>query len=82
MHYHALQHLNSVFLTEYLMVTYRRMMLGCMIDPQASILAVILTAIEEAALRCTMFYRDKFFNWLQGLPELTGADLKHQVSPF
>ena len=82
MHYHVLRPLNSAFFLENIMVTYRRMMLGCMIDPQATILAVILTALEEAALRSTMVYRDNFFNWLQGLPELSGAELEHQVSSF
>ncbi len=82
MHYHALTTLSMPFELEYIMVMYRRMMLGCMVDPQASILAVILTAIEEAILRSTMVYRDNFFNWLQGRPELTGAELEHQVSPF
>ena len=82
MHYHMLSRLNMSFLLENIMVTYRRMMLGCMIDPQATILAVILTALEEAALRSTMVYRDNFFNWLQGLPELSGAELEHQVSSF
>ena len=82
MHYHTFARLNMSFLLENILVTYRRMMLGCMIDPQATILAVILTALEEAVLRSTMVYPDTFFNWLQGLPELSGAELEHQVSSF
>ena len=79
MHYHALGSMGSAYNLEYIMVMYRRVMIGCMIDASASIVAVVFTAMEEALLRSTMVYRDRFFAWLQGLSEPTEAELEHKV---
>ena len=67
------------FLLENIMVMYRRVMIGCMIDPVASILAVILMALEEVIFRSTMVYRDNFFDWLRGRREATGPELEYKV---
>ena len=58
------------------MVMYRRMMLGAMNDPAATILTVAVTGLEEAILRCTMVYRDELWDWLTGVEKPTGAKLK------
>ena len=78
-HYHALKMMHSPFILEFVFVMYRRQMLGCMVDPTANILAVVVTALEEAIMRSTMVQRDNFFRWLQGLPELKGTELEHMV---
>ena len=82
MHYHSLVSMNAAFALEYILVMYRRMMIGCMIDPAASIVAVVLTALEEAIMRTTMVSRDNFFNRLMGRPETTGAELEEKVGSF
>ena len=64
---------------EYIFVMYRRQMLGCMIHPTSSIIAVVTMALEEAVFRSTMVQRDKFFRWMRGLPELKGAELEEMV---
>ena len=79
MHYHALAEMSKAFLLEFVFVMYRRQMLGCMINPTFSVLAIITTALEEALVRSTMVQRDTFFRWLQGLPELEGPELEHIV---
>ena len=78
-HYYAFKSMNTAYFLEHIMVMYRRVMIGCMVDASASIVAVLLTAVEEALLRSTMVYRDRFFAWLQGLPEPTEAELEHKV---
>ena len=78
-HYHALRSMHTSFILEFVFVMYRRQMLGCMVDPTANILAVVVTALEEAIMRSTMVQRDNFFRWLQGLPELKGTELEHMV---
>ena len=54
------------------------MMLGAMRDPSAVILAVVLTAVEEALLRSTMVFRDSFFRVLIGKKELSDAEFAFQ----
>ena len=78
-HYHALSTMHTSFILEFCFVMYRRQMLGCMVDPTANILAVVVTALEAAIMRSTMVQRDNFFRWLQGLPELKGTELEHMV---
>ena len=56
-HYFALVNMNSPFMLENIFVMYRRCMLGAMRDPSAIILAVVLTAVEEAILRSTLVHR-------------------------
>ena len=53
-------------------------MLGAMQDPTAIVLAIVLTALEEAILRSTMVARDTYFRELLGLPELSDAELSYQ----
>ena len=79
MHYHDLNSMSSAFFLENIMVMYRRCMLGCMIDPTASVVAIVLTALEEAILRSTMVYRDHFIDRLMDRPEPTEAELEHKV---
>ena len=43
-----------------------RMMVGGMHDWRATIVTVVVTAIEEAALRCTVTHRDKLWDWAVG----------------
>ena len=56
-HYFALVAMNAAFGLEGIFVMYRRCMLGSMRDPSAVVLAIVLTALEEAILRSTMVYR-------------------------
>ena len=49
-------------------------MLGVMRDPSAIVLAIVLTALEEAIMRTTMVYRDNFFRKLMGKPEPSDAE--------
>ncbi len=65
-------------ITEEIMVMQRRMMLGAMRDPTATMLTIVVTGVEEAALRCTMDARDSFFEWLTGEDSPTGAQLKYK----
>ena len=82
MHYHMLRWGSKEYLVEYVMVMYRRVMVGHMLDPTASVVAVVLTAVEEAIMRSTLVQRDNLFDWLLGRPEATGADLEHKVRLF
>ena len=50
-------------------------MLGAMRDPTTTILAVVLTGIEEAVMRCTMAARDDLWDWLTGAEKPAGARL-------
>ena len=79
MHYHALGNMGTAFYLETVLVMQRRSMLGCMIDPTATIVAIVLTALEEAILRSTMVYRDQFFDKLTGRRKPTEAELRHKV---
>ena len=58
------------------MVMQRRMMLGAMQDPTATVLTIVVTGVEEAFLRCTMDTRDLYWDWLTGVDSPTGAKLK------
>ena len=73
--YWALRSIGTPSLLEEIMVVQRRMMLGAMHDPVASILTVAVTGIEEAVMRCTMVYRDQFWDWVTGQAEPTAAEL-------
>ena len=55
--YFALVVMSGSFALEHIFVMYRRCMLGSMRDPSAVVLAIVLTALEEAILRSTMVYR-------------------------
>ena len=44
-------------------------MLASMSNPYAALVAIVITALEEAVLRTTMVYRDDYFRWLIGAPE-------------
>ena len=57
---------------------YRRFMIGMMVDPGASIVAVVLTGLEEAIMRCTMVPRDKTYRFLVNEAELGGEADKRQ----
>ena len=75
MHYHALVQMNEAFLLENIFVLYRRTMIGAMTDPTAIILAVVLTALEEAILRSTVVHRDIVFRRFLSLPELNDTEI-------
>ncbi len=74
--YHALLEIYASSVLEEIMVMQRRMMLGGMRDPTATILTIILTAIEESVVRCTVVYRDEFWNWVTGRPKSTEAEIR------
>ena len=57
---------------------YRRTMLGAMQDPTAIVLAIVLTALEEAILRSTMIERDTLFREFLGMRDLSDAELSYQ----
>ena len=59
-------------------VMFRRTMLGAMRDPAAIILAVVLTALEEAILRSTMVFRDTLFHKWLSEPEMSDDELMYQ----
>ena len=46
-------------------------MLGVIVDPTAVVLALIITGLEEALMRCTIVHRDNFMRWLLGKKEAT-----------
>ena len=54
----------------------RRMMLGAMRDPVATVLAIVVTGVEEAVVRSTMVIRDHLWEWLSGQEEPVGAELR------
>ena len=56
------------------------MMIGAIVDPSAQVVAIVLTALEEAAFRSTMVARDTFIAWLFKGREMTGAELEQQRS--
>ena len=61
---------------EEMMIMQRRMMIGCMRDPVASMLTVVVTGLEEALVRSTMVYRDKFWDRITGNTEPTEAEIE------
>ena len=74
--YWALRSIATPSLLEEMMVMQRRMMLGAMRDPTASVLVVVVTGLEEAVVRCTMVYRDDLWDWITGKTEPTEAEIK------
>ena len=74
--YYALKRLSAACLLEEIMVMQRRMMLGGMRDPTATVLTIIVTGLEEALVRCTMVYRDELWDWISGRPHLSEAEVK------
>ena len=78
MHYHVLEQLNSTFLLEQIFGMYRRMMIGAIVDARFQIIAIVLTAIEEAILRSTMVFRDTLFAKLSYGKDWTDAELANQ----
>ena len=78
MKHHVLDQLGGAFLLESFFGMYRRMMIGAIIDPYAQVIAIVLTALEEAALRSTMVFRDTFFARIRDGREMTGPELELQ----
>lgn len=74
--YHALRSITSASILEEILVVQRRMMLGGMRDPTATVLTIVVNGLEEALVRCTMVYRDDFLDWVTGKPEPTEAEVK------
>ena len=74
--YHALRSIMMPSLLEEIMVMQRRMMLGAMRDPTASVLTIVVTGLEEALVRCTMVYRDEVWDWFTGKPEPNESEIK------
>ena len=48
------------YLCELILVMLRRMLIGGIVDPQYATIAILITGIEEALLRCTLMERDLF----------------------
>ena len=74
MHF-AMAALGGAHQLEAIFIMYRRMMLGIIKDPSTVMLAIVLTGLEEVIVRSTMVHRDRFFRWLQGLPDPTEEEL-------
>ena len=74
--YWALRSVTMPSMLEEIMVMQRRMMLGAMRDPTASVLTIVVTGLEEAVVRCTMVYRDEIWDWFSGRPEATESEIK------
>ena len=49
-------------------------MLGVIVDPTVVVLALIITGLEEALMRCTMVHRDNFMRWLLGKKDPTSEE--------
>ena len=74
--YWALRCIAVPSLLEEVMVMQRRMMLGAMRDPTASVLTIVVTGLEEALVRCTMVYRDELWDWITSKPKPTESEIK------
>ena len=74
--YWALKSIANTSFLEEMMVMQRRMMLGAMRDPTASVLTVVVTGLEEAVVRCTMVYRDDLCDWITGKSDSNESDIK------
>ena len=74
--YWALRLMTAATALEETLVIQRRMMLGSMQDPSATVLTIVVTGLEEAVVRCTMVHRDEFWDWLTGKPALTEAEIR------
>ena len=69
--YAFLESCRTPFLIEAVFIHYRRSMLGIIKDPTAQMLALVITGLEEALMRCTMMSRDSFMRWLLGTDDLS-----------
>ena len=76
--YILLNQTTSTAMLEEVMSIQRRMMLGCMRDPTATVLTIVMTGLEEALVRCTMVYRDELWDWFTGRSKPTEAEMKHK----
>ena len=74
--YYALRSISSASILEESLVLQRRVMLGCMRDPTATLLSIVVTGLEEALVRCTMVYRDQVWDRLMGRPALDRSEIK------
>ena len=74
--YWALKFIFIPSVLEELMVMQRRMMVGAMRDPTASVLTIVVTGLEEALVRCTMVYRDELWDWVTNKSEPTESYIK------
>ena len=76
--YYSLAVMGGPALLEHIFVMYRRTMVGAMTDSSAIVLAVVVTALEEAILRSTLVQRDYFFRELLGYSEQSDAERMYQ----
>ena len=74
--YYALKELTMASMLEEVMVMQRRMMLGGMRDPTATVLTIVVTGVEEALVRCTMVYRDELWDWITSRPKPTESEIR------
>ena len=74
--YYALQSITNPSNLEEVMVMQRRMMLGGMRDPSATVLTIVVTGVEEALVRCTMVYRDELWDWITSRPKPTESEIR------
>ena len=74
--YWALRSLTTSSFLEEMMVMQRRMMLGGMRDPSATVLTIVVTGLEECLVRCTMVYRDELWDWITGKLASTESEIK------
>ena len=77
-HYYALSLMGTALGLEQIFVMYRRVMIGAIADHTAIVLAVALTALEEAVLRSTLVHRDTYFRRLLGYEDLSDDELMFQ----
>ena len=77
-HYYPLSLMGAPFLLEKIFALYRRTLLGAIKDPTAVLVAISITAIEEAIARSTMVLRDTWLNKILGRPEMTDAQVAMQ----
>ena len=53
------------YVAEILLIMMRRFLIGAIQDPQYATIAILITGVEEAVLRCTLVDRDRFIRkWL------------------
>ena len=50
-------------------------MLGVIKDPAMVVLALIVTGLEEAIMRCTIVHRDNLMRWVQGFKQQSAEEL-------
>ena len=71
----ALRSVTNASVLEEALTLFRRLMIGAMRSPTTTMLAVVVTGLEEAVLRCTMAARDDLWDWFTGAEKPTGARL-------